>query len=184
MRGSQQGVFGIQEPISEVSRTARGFDQPLFKLTGRFVRQRWPAVLGISAAVLTPCFWHKHIEAGDLGSHVYNAWLAQLVRRGELPGLQIVPHWNNVAFDLLLSAFAKFVNWMWAEKLAVSLCVLIFFWGVFALIAAVARRAPFFLTPVIALIACGWTFQQGFINYYLALGLSFFALAILSRGHG
>ncbi len=161
-----------------------GIQKSIFRATARFVRQRWPMTLGISAAVLIPCFWHKHIEAGDLGSHIYNAWLAELVRRGQLQGLWIAPQWNNVAFDLLLSAFGKIFNWLWAEKLAVSLCVLIFFWGAFALVSAAARRAPLFLTPVIAIISYGWTFQQGFINYYLALGLSFFALAILWRGIG
>jgi hypothetical protein len=155
-----------------------------FRVAWRFIRYRWLAVLGISTAILIPCFWHKHIEAGDLGSHVYNAWLAELVHRGTLSGLWIHRQWNNVAFDLLLSAFGKIVNWVWAEKLAVSLCVLIFFWGVFALAAAAARRAPLFLAPLIAVISYGWTFEQGFINYYLALGLSFFALAILWRGNG
>jgi hypothetical protein len=157
--------------------------EPVFTVAGRFLRQRWFLTLGISGAVLIPCFWHKHIEAGDLGSHVYNAWLAELVRRGELSGLWIHRQWSNVAFDLLLSAFGKIVNWAWAEKLAVSICVLIFFWGVFALVSAAARRAPLFLTPLIAVISYGWTFEQGFINYYLALGLSFFALAILWRGN-
>jgi hypothetical protein len=160
-----------------------GIQEPVFKVAGRFLRQRWFLSLGISGAVLLPCFWHTHIEAGDLGSHVYNAWLAQLVRRGTLSGLWIHPQWNNVAFDLLLSAFGKIVNWAWAEKLAVSICVLIFFWGVFALVSAAAQRAPFFLTPLIAVISYGWTFEQGFINYYLALGLAFFALAILWRGN-
>src|SRR6266404_1237019 len=182
--GIQEPALRIAEPVSVIQISAPAFQEPLFKIAGRFVRQRWLLILGTSAAALIPCFWHKHIEAGDLGSHVYNAWLAELVQRGELSGLRIVPQWNNVAFDLLLSAFGKIVNWMWAERLAVSLCVLVFFWGVFAFIAAATRRAPFLLTPVIAMVAYGWTFQQGFINYYLALGLSFFALAILWRGNG
>jgi hypothetical protein len=181
MPGCQEAALDVQE--SAIHGLAPGFEEPIFKVAERSLRRRWLLISGISAAVLIPCFWHKHIEAGDLGSHVYNAWLAELVHRGELSGLRIVPQWNNVAFDLLLSAFGKIVNWMWAEKLAVSLCVLIFFWGAFALIAAAARRAPLLLTPVIAMVSYGWTFQQGFINYYLALGLSFFALAILWRGN-
>src|SRR5882762_5884925 len=127
--GIQEPALGIEEPVSAIELPAPAFQEPLFKAAGRFVRQRWLLVLSVSTAVLIPCFWHKHIEAGDLGSHVYNAWLAELVQRGELSGLRIVPQWNNVAFDLLLSAFGKIVNWMWAERLAVSLCVLIFFLG-------------------------------------------------------
>jgi len=33
---------------------------------------------GICVLILVPCFGHKHIEACDLGSHVYNAWFAVL----------------------------------------------------------------------------------------------------------
>jgi len=41
---------------------------------GRFIRGRWPILLLISIILLVPCYWHSHIEAGDLGSHMYNAW--------------------------------------------------------------------------------------------------------------
>jgi hypothetical protein len=30
----------------------------------------------------------------------------------------------------------------------------------------------------------GWTFQQGFLNYYISLGLAFFGIALLQRGRG
>src|SRR5271156_4710337 len=52
-----------------------------------FVRQHQLLLLAISAAVLAPVFWHRNIAAGDLGSHLYNAWLAQLIRHGYAPGL-------------------------------------------------------------------------------------------------
>src|SRR3954471_8981320 len=108
--------------------------ESLFSVGKEFARKNSLFILFISLVVLIPCFWHKHIEAGDIGSHVYNAWLAQLVQRGELPGLWIAPQWNNVAFDLMLGGFAKIFSWMWAEKLAVSVCVLTFFWGLFAFV--------------------------------------------------
>ena len=85
-------------------------------------------------------------------------------------------------FDYLLSGLAKIFGLLIAEKISVALAVLIFFWGAFALIAAATRRAPWFLIPLIAMVAYGWTFEMGFFNYYVALGLSFFALAILWRG--
>jgi len=145
-------------------------------------------VLAVSALVLVPCWWHRRIEASDLGSHVYNAWLAQLIRRGQAPGLWIAHQWTNVLFDLILSFFGSIFGLggplHLAEKFSVSLCVLLFFWGAFALVAAATRRAPWLLAPVIALIAYGYTFRMGFFNYYLALGLSFFALAIFWRGRG
>jgi hypothetical protein len=51
-------------------------------------------------------------------------------------------------------------------------------------VSAATRRAPWLLTPVIALVTYGYTFHMGFLNYYLALGLSFFSLAIFWRGRG
>jgi hypothetical protein len=153
-----------------------------------FVRTHARRILAISALLLVPCCWHRRIEASDLGSHVYNAWLAQLIRRGQAPGLWIAHQWTNVLFDLLLSFFGSIFGlagkFHLAEKFAVSLCVLIFFWGAFALVSAATRRAPWLLAPVIGLAAYGYTFRMGFFNYYLAIGLSFFALAIFWRGRG
>src|SRR5260370_35205479 len=39
-------------------------------------------VLLVSAAILIPCFWQRHIQGGDLASHVYNPWRAQWVCAG------------------------------------------------------------------------------------------------------
>jgi len=150
----------------------------------RFLRQHWLLFPGISALVLTPCFWHRRIQAGDLASHVYNAWLAQLIERGQAPGLWIARQWNNVLFDITLSALGNRFGLGVAEKIAVSAAVLIFIWGAFALASAAARRAAWFVLPCLVMVAYGWTFQMGFLNYYLSLGFSFFALALLWRGRG
>ena len=150
----------------------------------RFVRAHiWP-IAGTSAAVLIPCFWHRRIEAGDLASHVYNAWLAQLIEQGQAPGLYLARQWNNVACDVLLTRLGSLIGFSAAEKIVVSLCVLIFFWGAFALACAIARRVPWFLAPCFAMLAYGYTFSMGFLNCYLSLGLAFFGLAIFWRGRG
>ena len=148
----------------------------------RYVRKHPLRHVLVSAIILVPCFWHRHIEASDLGSHLYNAWLAQLIAHGQAPGLWIVHQWTNVLFDLLLSGFGSAFGLAAAEKIAVSLCVLIFFWGLFALISAATGSAPWLLIPVTALVTYGYTFEMGLLNYYLALGLSFFCIAILWRG--
>ncbi len=135
-------------------------------------------IAAISAIVVVPCFWHHRLQAGDLGSHVYNAWLVQLIHRGQAPGLWIAPQWNNVLFDFLLSGLAKFFSLDGSARIAAAIAVLIFFWGAFAFIAAVTRRAPWYLSPALAVVAYGWTFNRGFFNYYLSLGLAFFALAL------
>ena len=150
----------------------------------RFVRTHATRFVATSAALLVPCFWHGHLEAGDLGSHLYNAWLAQLIERGQAPGLWIARQWNNVLFDWLLGGFGSLFGLHAAERIAVGLAVLIFFWGAFALVCAVARKALWFLAPVVAALAYSWTFEMGFFNYYLSLGFAFFGIALLWRGRG
>ena len=57
----------------------------------------------ISSICLIPCLWQSRIQSGDLASHIYNAWLVQLIRQGRIQGLVIAHQTTNVAFDLLLS---------------------------------------------------------------------------------
>src|SRR5690348_6908531 len=105
----------------------------------QFLRAFWLRVTALSIALLIPCFWHRRIAAGDLASHVYNAWLAQLIEKGQAPGLYVVKRWNNVLVDLALLHFGNRFGLAAAEKIVISLCVMIFFWGAFALISAVTR---------------------------------------------
>jgi hypothetical protein len=132
--------------------------------------------------VVVPCYWHRRIEAGDLGSHTYNAWLAHLAITGRAPGLHVVWQWQNVLVDWGLSLLARPFGWIAAEKIVVAACVLCFFWGAFALISAAAQRPPWLLVPAIAMVAYGYTFYAGFMNYYLSLALAFWAAALFWRG--
>ncbi|MGB8474442.1 MAG: hypothetical protein WCE61_10190 [Candidatus Acidiferrum sp.] len=149
-----------------------------------FIRSHKWAILLISLALLVPCFWHRHIEAGDLSSHVYNAWLAQLIEKGQAPGLYFVHQWDNVLVDWMLLHCANLLGFAAAEKVVASLCVLIFFWGIFALITAASGQLPWFLAPCIAMLAYGYSFNMGFLNYYLSLGLAAGSLALVWRGRG
>ena len=135
-----------------------------------------------SFLILIPCFWHHHIQAGDSGSHVYNAWLADLAAKNQAPGVYTVWRWDNILFDLLLSAFGKFLGWNLSEKLAISVCVLVFFWGVFALVTALSGKQPWTLLPGLVMLAYGYTFHVGFFNYYLSIALACIGLALLHRG--
>lgn len=152
-----------------------------------FVRAHAVRFALIALLLLVPCFWHKRIETGDLPSHTYNAcnaWLAQLIERGEAPGLYIARQSNNVMTDLALYHLGNLVGLRAAEKMVVAASVLVFFWGSFAFIFAANRRAPWVLAPAIAMVTYGWTFSSGFMNFYLSLGLSFFAAALVWRGSG
>jgi len=155
----------------------------LLNCTIRFVATyRWRVLL-ISLLLLIPVFWHPHIEAGDLPSHTYNAWLAQLIERGQAPGLYTVSQWNNVLVDITLLRLGDLFGLRAAERIVVSACVLTFFWGAFALVSAAGLRPPWFLTPAIAMISFGYTFYMGFFNFYWALGFGFFVVALVWRGN-
>lgn len=149
-----------------------------------FIRANAWRLFLISVLLLLPCFWHRRIEAGDLASHTYNAWLAQLIARGQAPGLYIEPRWNNVIVDVTLEKLGSLAGFIVAERILAVLSVLVFFWGAFALISVANRRPPWFLVPAIAMITYGWTFYSGFMNFYLAIGVSFLAVALLWRGRG
>src|SRR3977135_1169836 len=81
------------------------------RVMSTFVRHHWLKLVAISLVLITPCFWHRHIEAGDLGSHLYNAWLAQQIDQGHAPGLWIASQCQNVLFDLSLSGLGPLVGW-------------------------------------------------------------------------
>jgi hypothetical protein len=156
----------------------------LFSEFAGFVGVHVGKILAISALVLAPCFWHRTIVAADLGSHLYNIWLAQLIRHGQAPGLWLASRWNNVLFDYMVDFLGRFFSLGMAEKIAVSISVLVFFWGAFAFVCAAARRAPWFLLPCLAMVSYGYTFHMGFSNYYLSLGMAFWGVAIFWRGKG
>src|ERR1700692_4964874 len=121
---SKQGCLHCEiKMIGEAKQPAPGWP---------FLRTKKWAILAISVVTTVPCLWHRRIEAGDLGSHVYNAWLAQLIARGQAPGLYLVRRWNNVLFDWMLLHVANVVGFAAAEKIVVSAAVVIFFLGVFA----------------------------------------------------
>ena len=130
-----------------------------------------------SAALLLPCFWQSRIQAGDLSSHIYNAWLTQLIETGRTSGLALVPQSTNVLVDAILTTLLRAMGPDAAQRITVGLCVLVFAWGAFAFVSAVSGRRAWHLFPAIAILAYGWTFHMGFFNFYLSLGLGLFALA-------
>jgi hypothetical protein len=149
-----------------------------------FLRQFKLRVSLLSALLAIPCLWHRRIEAGDLASHVYNVWLAQLIEKGQAPGLYLAKQWENVLFDFTLLHLANFLGFSVAEKITVYACALIFFWGVFAVVAAVTEWPPWYFAPCIAMLAYGYSFNMGFMNYYLSLGLACFGLALFWGARG
>lgn len=135
---------------------------------------------GLSAVVLIPCLWQPHVESSDLSGHLYNAWLALLVSQGKLPGLWIGGKWTNVLVDKLLSNSIRLFGAGTAEKIVPCLCALVFFWGAWYLVAALNKKPRLSITILLLAFTYGVVFQWGFFNYYLSLGLCFFALGAAS----
>jgi hypothetical protein len=137
--------------------------------------------VSITALLLVPCFWLEHIEAGDLSSHVYNAWLATQIKSGAVSGLAVVPTWTNTLSDFALEALLRLIGTAWAERVVVGTAVLLFFWGTFSVVTVATGRRPWLLAPCIGMLSYGLIFHLGFLNYYVSTGLCLWAIVLLWR---
>ena len=142
--------------------------------------ERWAFAL-ISLLAVIPCLWQPRIHSVDLPSHTYNAWLVSLLEREPVHGLIIDFIWTNVLFDHLLSAVAHIIGFAAAETIVVAGAVLVFVWGVLSLICRLNGRPAWACTPLVLAVAYGYIFRFGFLNFYLATGLSALAVAVWSR---
>lgn len=149
------------------------FNVPGFKLRG------WIAILLFSAAFLIPCFWQSRIQSADLSSHIYNAWLATRIHQGIAPGLWISPQSNNILFDVILEWLLVRVGPSWAQRIAVSISVLVFGWGAAFFVFRAAGRNWWVVAPSVAMLAYGFIFHMGFFNFYLSMGFCLWYLGIV-----
>ena len=69
------------------------------------MRKWW--YVALSFLMLAPVYWQPRVQAGDLSSHIYNAWLAQLIEAGRTQGLVIVSQTTNILFDLMLGGLFR-----------------------------------------------------------------------------
>jgi hypothetical protein len=139
----------------------------------------WKAYLPLSILVLLPVYWQPRLQGGDLSSHLYNAWLAQLIEAGRTDGLQIVRQTTNILFDLMMGGLLRVMGAELAQRISVSIAVLIFVWGAFRFVAVVSGRKAWYLLPCITMLAYGWVFHMGFFNFYLSLGFCFWAISLV-----
>jgi hypothetical protein len=137
--------------------------------------------LGVTLLLIVPCLWQPHIQAGDLSSHLYNAWLASEIQRARIDGFEMVPVWTNVLTDWVMTAAVPVVGAVWSARLVTVPAVLIFFWGAFFLLNEVSGRRPWRFCPVLALFTYGLVFHLGFLNFHLSTGLSLWILGLLMK---
>jgi hypothetical protein len=141
------------------------------------MRKWW--YIALSILLLAPVFWLPRVQAGDLSSHIYNAWLTQLIESGRSQGLVVVSQTTNILFDLMLGGLFRLFGAEAAQRISVSIAVLVFVWGAFRFVSAVGRRPAWHLLPCIAMMAYGWVFHMGFFNFYLSMGLCLWTLAVV-----
>lgn len=146
------------------------------------LNRRAIACAGVSVLLILPVLLQLHVQAGDLASHLYNTWLVLLVKAGEPLGLEIVPQYSNVLFDWWLEGLWRLGGPVLAEKAAVSLAVLLFFWGAFFLLSRLTGRSAWPSAPLLAMMAYGWVYHQGFFNYYLSCAFGFWAIGLAVSG--
>jgi hypothetical protein len=142
-------------------------------------RMSWKVHIPVSLLVLVPVYWQPRVQAGDLSSHIYNAWLAQLIEAGRTEGLEIVRQSTNILFDLMLGGLLPLLGAEVAQRISVSIAVLLFVWGAFRFASVASGRRAWHVLPCIVMFACGWVFHMGFFNFYLSMGLCFWALSML-----
>jgi hypothetical protein len=140
------------------------------------------AYVSASLACLVPCFWQERIQASDLSSHLYNAWLANLMTQHHMAGLHFVSLSNNIEFDLLLASLLRAFGLDWATRIAVGAAALLFFWSAFVFVGALSRRQPWAITPWLLALTYGMAFQAGLFNFYISVGWSLLAVSCLWNG--
>jgi len=139
-------------------------------------------LLGTSALIVLPCLWSSIVTPADLQSHLYNAWLANLISLGEAPGLFVAAQNTNVLIDWIFAWGLHSGSAMATEKVVCALLVLLFFWGAVRFLRAVHHGFEWSFCPWLAILSYGLLFQAGFLNFYLASGLILWALALAWDG--
>jgi len=143
----------------------------------------WIAIPLFSFFLLVPCFWQSRIQAADLGSHIYNAWLVSKIQQGSAPGLWLSHPSNNVLFDLMLDWLIVRVGPSLAQRFSVAIAVLILGWGALRFIFRASERNWWFAGPCVAMLCYGFVFHMGFFNFYLSIGLCLWYLAFVWGGN-
>src|ERR1035437_2141489 len=137
----------------------------------------------VALLLLVPCFWQPHIMAGDLSSHVYNAWLAGQIEQDKVQtqALSLAHPITNVLADWAMERLLYTVGRSGAERIVVGAAVEIFFWGAFVFVAAAAGQRCWIITPSLGMITYGLIFHMGFLNFYISTGFSLWVMALLWR---
>jgi hypothetical protein len=128
--------------------------------------------------LLIPCFWQSRIQADDLSSHIYNAWLTLQVQHDAISGLHVTRQFTNIALDRLFVWLLPIAGVSLTQHIVVPIFVLIFCWGTFAFIRTGAGKPPWSMMICISLLAYGFVFHLGLLNFYFSTGVCFSFLGL------
>ncbi|WP_242333437.1 hypothetical protein [Anaeromyxobacter sp. SG66] len=135
----------------------------------------------VVALVTLPPLLVSEFPSGDLHSHVYNAWLALLIERGEAGGLWLAAPTTNVLVDRVLGALVRVLTPGQVEKVALVATAHLSLWSSFLFCRALSARPAWEWLPVLGMLALGWNFHMGLSNWTAAASLSLLAgAAVLS----
>ncbi len=142
-------------------------------------------ILGIALLICLPFLTTPSPQLGDLHTHLYNAWLTNLLNSTEPGSLLkdcffLVTPWTNTFLDRLLSFSLRFLLPHDAARLAAILTVSLFFWSTIVWQRQALGRWAIVSGPLILALAHGWLLQAGFLNFLLGLSAAFAFSASLS----
>jgi hypothetical protein len=132
----------------------------------------------VAGVLALPPLLVRYFPAGDLQSHLYNAWLVERIGRAELPGLFVVRQWTNVLLDEATSVLLRAMSPEWALRFILVGIAEGMFWSALLLCRRLTRNTCWSAAPVLAMLTYGWTFHMGFGNFLLALVGAFTATAL------
>ena len=159
---------------------AKGSPTPS-QFLSKLLKSAWTLPIVVSLALIIPCVWQPIVSAVDMPSHLYNAWLAELIRGGAIHGLWIGHQNANLLVDITLPWLIGRVGVSGADRIVAIVLVLVFFWGAFYFISAVRGHTVYWLAPWLAILSHGFVFQDGLANYFLSCGIVLWVLGILWR---
>ena len=139
------------------------------------------AALGFALFAVAACFFPGRESFGDLPSHLYNAWLATLIKSHQAPGLVLAEQSTNVLVDKMLELFLVHFGEAVASKLTLSILAIVFVAGSGAWLQAISGGQSRCMWPVVVMLAHGIILQSGFLNFYLSTGLCLVAMSLLWR---
>jgi hypothetical protein len=147
------------------------------------VRVFWLCSAVLSVVVVGAVWCVDYLPTNDGPQHVFQSFAAQHlddVQRGYARYLERGTPVSSLGFDSIYGAALRILPWRHALRVALSVNVLMWSWGVLTLALAI-RPARRWLGLLGFAAAFQWSVYMGFFSFHLATGLGFFIVAFALR---